>query len=178
MNLIFFNDTAAIAKRYFLDAEHKTSALAYFFAIIVIIVLMVGLNYALSLSLAAFWASLTSLNYHVFISSLLITSALMCGHSLLSVLRNFLTEMLIMNWRAFLSLALIEGYLNPEKKAYLFFSHTPEVNHLGQHLQTDVRTLTDKSLNLGFDFFASVLNICMFTEELAKFNKRNNLLGC
>ena len=73
MNVKSFNDTWSIARRYFIASEHKIAALAYFFAVIVIIILMVGFNYALSLSLAAFWASLTTLNIHVFFSSLLVT---------------------------------------------------------------------------------------------------------
>ncbi|NDH08139.1 MAG: ABC transporter ATP-binding protein/permease [Gammaproteobacteria bacterium] len=168
MNLKSFNDTWSIAKRYFIASEHKITALAYFFAVIAMIILMVGFNYALSLSLAAFWASLTTLNIHVFCSSLLVTSAYMFINSILSVSRSSLTEKLITKWRSFLTLDLTNQYLNPEQKAYLFFSRDrdSEMHNVGQNIQVDAHKFTEKTLNLVFDFFGSVLSIFTFMYSL------------
>lgn len=127
---------------------------------------MVGFNYAISLSLSAFWASLATLNLNIFLSSLLITSGYIFTLTGLSLLRNFLTEMLINNWREFLTLDLIDKYLDREKQAYLFFSRQQSIDNVAQNIQWDVQKFTSTTLNLSFDFFGAVLSIITFVYSL------------
>ena len=167
MTLKLIKDAWLIARRYFLESEKSASALIYFFAIIASIILIVGLNYALSLSLSTFWASLATLNFHLFLMNLLISSAIIVTITMVTLFRNFMTEILIFKWREFLTLDLINQYLSPEKQAYLFFSRQhQQMDNVGQNIQWDVQKFSASTLNLSFDFFGATLSIVTFTYSL------------
>jgi putative ATP-binding cassette transporter len=161
-------NTWSIARRYFLESEKKWQAIINFVAIVIIIMLMVYLNYVLSLSLSTFWASLAILDYQAFITSLLATSGYIFSLTALSLLRNFLTEVLIIKWREFLTIDLINKYINSEQPAFLNFSRVQEPINAGQNIQWDTQNFTANALNLCFDFLGSSLSIFIFLYSLWK----------
>ncbi len=160
-NQAYLRKIMTLMKDYFLKSNERYKAWMLLIGAALSTVALVALMFALSWWTAGFWAALSAKNLGLFIASMQTFAYIVGCYIGVSVLKNYLVDVLSMNWRNWLTTTLMNRYL--ANKNYLaLMRHANQLDNPAQRIQEDVRSFVDTTLSLGLELMSSTLTLMVF----------------
>lgn len=163
----FLKQTYVFFRNFFWYSEKKYKARLFFLAILLLTVATVIVTAYFAAWNALFWTALSSMNSVVFLQQMLMFVPLVTVDLTVHMLKKFLKESLIVEWRDWLTRKLLNSYIDPSHQNYLkLVREYKHIDNPEQRIQEDVDKFVGHAIHHLFDFIKSTMNFVTFIGAL------------
>ncbi len=154
-----------IAKPYFLNSNERVKAWLLFIGTILAIIAVIALTALVSWYSVGIWSALIAKDVTLFIQTLAMFGVSLMGLVSSLVIKDYLKNILDLNWRKWLTKDYIRRYVTEKKYLHMPRLKKP-LDNPAQRIQEEVKDFVDLSLSLMFDFVNAALRIAIFSTTL------------
>ena len=156
----FFKDFWKIAGPYWRTSEERWKARGLLLAVVLLNLLMVAITYQITEWYNTFWDALQGYNAPKAWHELLIFLILVIPYIIASVYQTYLTQMLQIYWRRWLTNRYVGEWLTD--KTFYHMQLLGGTDNPDQRISQDLATFTSQTLNLLIGLLSSVTTIAAF----------------
>ena len=186
-----FAEGWSLAKPYF-KSEQKWTAWGLLAAVIGLNLLLVALNVVLTYWNADFYNAIQAYDVKVVVGLLYLPivhikdkgqmpgfAELVVVYVLIAVYATYLSQMLQIKWRQWLTIHYVENWLQDRAYYNISLSHAPSavVDNPDQRISEDLDNFTSNTLSLGTDFITNVVTLFSFVFVLYSISGSITLFG-
>lgn len=165
-NKFTWKQAFALIKDYFVNSDEKLVAWLLLLGTALCVISLVALMAVFAWWSAGFWAVLTAKALTPFLISMAQFALIVSAYVAAYALQNFFIGKLAIRWRNWLTEQIINKLFNGENNYLDLKRFSAEIDNISQRIQEDVKNFVDLTLNLGADFFKSVLSLGTFIGTL------------
>jgi putative ATP-binding cassette transporter len=164
-NRAFFRDLWALAKPYWASSEERWSARGLLALVIALNLLMVYISYRITEWYNTFWNDLQTYNASSAWHELLIFAILVVPYIIAAVYQTYLTQMLQIRWRRWLTDSYLGEWL--ARGTYYHLQVLGEgTDNPDQRIADDLASFTSQTLNLLIGLLSSITTLAAFIAML------------
>ncbi|MGO8695752.1 MAG: ABC transporter ATP-binding protein/permease [Rectinemataceae bacterium] len=164
-NRAFFHDLWALAKPYWSKSEERWSARALLALVILLNLLMVYISYRITEWYNTFWNDLQAYNAPAAWHGLVVFAILVVPYIVAAVYQTYLTQMLQIRWRRWLTTRYLNEWL--ARGTYYHLQVLGEgTDNPDQRIADDLTSFTGQTLNLLVGLLSSITTLAAFIAML------------
>ena len=186
-----FAEGWSLAKPYF-KSEQKGAAWGLLSAVVALNLIQVGLNVVLTYWSADFFNAIQVYDVKTVVTLLYLPIVQIAGkgpmpgfaelvtvYVLIAVYATYLTQMLQIKWRQWLTIHYVENWLHDRAYYNISLSQAPSavVDNPDQRISEDLNDFTNNTLSLGTDFITNVVTLLSFIFVLYSISGSVTLFG-
>ena len=186
-----FAEGVSLAKPYF-KSEQKWAAWGLLGSVVALNLLLVGLNVILTYWNNDFFNAIQAYDSKIVVALLYMPLVQVPGkgampgfvelvviYVLIAVYATYLSQMLQIKWRQWLTTHYVENWLQDRAYYNISLSHAPSsiIDNPDQRISEDLNNFTTSTLSLGIDFITNVVTLFSFVFVLYSISGSITLLG-